>query len=93
VRHALKVHLADRLEDVVPRVAVPLLVLHGDDDRICTREWALELTRLAPDGRFEPMPGAHSFVYAAPDAWSDPIEQLATGHRNGGARTCAPPSA
>jgi pimeloyl-ACP methyl ester carboxylesterase len=80
VRHALKVHLADRLEDVVPRIAVPVMVLHGDDDRICTREWALELSRLAPDGRFAAVPGAHSFVYATPDAWSGPIERLARDH-------------
>ena len=79
VRHALKVHLADRPEDVVPRITVPLLVLHGDQDRICTREWALELSRRAPDGRFAAVPGAHSFVYATPDAWSAPIQQLAHG--------------
>src|SRR3954468_24511339 len=30
VRHALRVHLADPLEDVVPQVDVPLLVLYGD---------------------------------------------------------------
>ncbi len=77
VRHALKVHLADALEDVVPRVPVPVLVLHGDDDRICTRPWAQELAGLAPDGRFRAVPGAHSFVWTAPSAWSAPIEELA----------------
>jgi pimeloyl-ACP methyl ester carboxylesterase len=77
VRHALKVHLADRLEDVVPRIAVAVLVLHGDQDRICTREWALELSRLALDGRFAAVPGAHSFVWTTPHAWSEPIERLA----------------
>jgi pimeloyl-ACP methyl ester carboxylesterase len=77
VRHALKVHLADALEDVVPQVAVPLLVLHGDQDRICTEAWARELAELAPDGRFCAVPGAHSFVWTAPGAWSAPIEALA----------------
>jgi pimeloyl-ACP methyl ester carboxylesterase len=77
VRHALKVHLADRLEDVVPRIAVPVLVLWGDADRICTEPWARELAGLAPDGRFRTAPGAHSFVWTAPDAWSAPIEELA----------------
>ncbi len=77
VRHALKVHLADALEDVVPQVPVPVLVLHGDRDRLCTEEWARELADLAPDGRFVPVPGAHSFVWTAPGAWSAPIEDLA----------------
>jgi pimeloyl-ACP methyl ester carboxylesterase len=77
VRHALKVHLADALEDAVPHVPVPVLVLHGDQDRICTADWARELSELAPDGRFATMPGAHSFVWTAPAAWSAPIERLA----------------
>ncbi len=77
IRHALKVHLADALEDVVPHVQVPVLVLHGDQDRLCTDEWARELAGLAPDGRFRAVPGAHSFVWTTPDAWSAPIERLA----------------
>jgi pimeloyl-ACP methyl ester carboxylesterase len=77
VRHALSAHLADALEDVVPHVPVPVLVLRGDRDRLCTEEWAHELADLAPDGRFVPVPGAHSFVWTAPGAWSGPIEDLA----------------
>jgi pimeloyl-ACP methyl ester carboxylesterase len=81
VRHALKVHLADHVEDVVPHVSVPLLVLHGDQDRICTEQWARELAELAPDGRYRSVPGAHSFVWTSPSAWSEPIQQLARGLR------------
>src|SRR3954469_10238931 len=77
VRHALRVHLADPLEDVVPQIRVPVLVLYGDQDRLCTEEWARQLSRLAPDGRFATMPGAHSFMWTAPRAWSEPIERLA----------------
>jgi pimeloyl-ACP methyl ester carboxylesterase len=77
VRHALTASLADRLEDVVPRVAVPVLVLYGDSDRLCTEDWARELAERAPDGRFATLPGAHSFPYASPDAWSEPMRQLA----------------
>jgi pimeloyl-ACP methyl ester carboxylesterase len=77
VRHALEVHLADALEDVVPQVPVPVLVVHGDQDRLCTEAWARELAGLAPDGRFCAVPGAHSFVWTTPEAWSGPIEQLA----------------
>ncbi len=75
--HALRAHLADHLEDVVPRVPVPVLVLHGRDDRLCTQEWARALGALARDGRFASVPGAHSFVWSAPEAWSGPIRALA----------------
>ena len=77
VAHALDVHLADALEDVVPRVPVPVLVLYGEQDRLCTETWARQLSELAPDGRFRSVPGAHSFPWTAPRAWSEPIERLA----------------
>jgi pimeloyl-ACP methyl ester carboxylesterase len=77
VRHALRMHLADALEDVVPQVPVPVLVLYGDQDRLCTEAWARQLSELAPRGRFCTVPGAHSFVWTAPHAWSEPIERLA----------------
>jgi pimeloyl-ACP methyl ester carboxylesterase len=77
VRHALTAHLDDALEDVVPQVPVPVLVLYGDRDRLCTEQWARQLSELAPDGRFRTLPGAHSFPWTAPGAWSGPIERLA----------------
>ncbi|MFN2462250.1 MAG: hypothetical protein ABR591_16475, partial [Candidatus Velthaea sp.] len=48
----LSAHLADALEDVVPQVAVPVLVLYGNADRLCTEAWARRLAQLSPDGRF-----------------------------------------
>jgi pimeloyl-ACP methyl ester carboxylesterase len=77
VAATLRVHLRDRLEDVVPRVGVPLLVLHGERDLLCTEEWARRLADLAPDGRFASMPGPHSFPWTHPSAWSGPIRRLA----------------
>jgi len=77
VLHTLRVHLRDRLEDVVPRVGVPLLVLHGERDQLCSEEWARALAAAAPDGRFASMPGPHSFPYTHPEAWSEPIRRVA----------------
>jgi pimeloyl-ACP methyl ester carboxylesterase len=79
VRHTLRAHLDDALEDVVPQVPVPVLVLYGDRDRLCTEAWARELSDKARDGRFAILPGAHSFPWTAPDAWSAPIRALAGG--------------
>ncbi len=77
VAHALRVHLADALEDAVAQAPVPVLVLHGDQDRLCSESWARRLSELAPDGRFRAVPGAHSFPWTSPGAWSEPIERLA----------------
>ncbi|WP_245177284.1 alpha/beta hydrolase [Geodermatophilus sp. DF01_2] len=75
--HTVNIHLADRLEDAVPRLGVPVLVLHGDQDRVCTERWARSLAEQARDGRFASMPGAHTFPWADPHAWSGPIRDLA----------------
>jgi pimeloyl-ACP methyl ester carboxylesterase len=77
VIHAVRAHLADRLEDVVPQIRMPVLVLFGEDDLLCTEDWARGLSASAGDGRFCLMPGAHSFPFSAPTAWSGPIRRLA----------------
>jgi pimeloyl-ACP methyl ester carboxylesterase len=77
VIRAVRAHLADRLEDVVPQIRVPVLVLYGEEDLLCTEEWARTLCGLATDGWFCTMPGAHSFPFTFPTAWSDPIRRLA----------------
>jgi pimeloyl-ACP methyl ester carboxylesterase len=71
-----RAHLRDRLEDVVPRVDAPMLVLHGADDQLCTEAWARRLAELAPRGRFTSVPGPHSFPWTHPAAWSGPIREL-----------------
>jgi pimeloyl-ACP methyl ester carboxylesterase len=66
--HTVRIHLADRLEDTVAALALPVLVLRGVEDRLSTREWAQSL------GPLVDMPGAHTFPWAAPDAWSRPVQ-------------------
>jgi pimeloyl-ACP methyl ester carboxylesterase len=75
--HTVRIHLRDRLEEVVPRVDAPVLVLRGREDRLLTEQWARELTVLARDGWLQHMPGAHTFPWLDPDAWSDPVCRLA----------------
>lgn len=75
--HIVRAHLDDHLEDVVGDVRAPVLVLRGREDRLLTERWARSLARTAPDGRFAEMPGAHTFVWPYPQAWSDPVEALA----------------
>jgi pimeloyl-ACP methyl ester carboxylesterase len=42
--------LADRIEDKLPLVQVPTLVVRGARDRIVPQAWAEEVTRLLPRG-------------------------------------------
>jgi pimeloyl-ACP methyl ester carboxylesterase len=74
--HLLRAHLRDRLEDTVPRVRGPLLVLLGEDDRLCTERWARELADLAEDGRLVTVPGPHTFLWRDPAVWSAPLREL-----------------
>jgi pimeloyl-ACP methyl ester carboxylesterase len=75
--HLVRVHLRDRIEESVPELTVPLLVLRGVDDRLSTAEWARGLAAAAPVGRYEEVPGAHTFLWADPGSWSAPVRQLA----------------
>jgi|tagenome__1003787_1003787.scaffolds.fasta_scaffold20987324_2 pimeloyl-ACP methyl ester carboxylesterase len=75
--HLLRAHLRHRLEDEVPRLRGGVLVLLGEQDRLCTEDWARTLADLAPDGRLVTVPGPHTFLWRDPAAWSEPVRQLA----------------
>ncbi len=75
--HIARVHLDDALEESVARLHVPLLVICGREDRISSARWGRHLATLVSDGRYVEVPGAHTFPWLAPDAWSAPVRQLA----------------
>lgn len=60
--------LADRIEESLPRVAVPTLVVRGDRDPIVPRRWAERVADLLPDGRLvEIAGGGHALNYGRAD--------------------------
>ena len=62
-RHALR----DALEEKLPRVEVPTLVVRGARDAIVSQKWAEEAARLLPSGELATVPGrAHAVNYSAP---------------------------
>lgn len=75
--HVLRAHLRDHLEETLPRVRGPLLVLLGEQDRLCTRRWAQELADRVEDGRLVTVPGPHTFLWRDPTAWSGSLRELA----------------
>jgi 2-hydroxy-6-oxonona-2,4-dienedioate hydrolase len=59
--------LRDAIEDKLPRIRVPTLVVRGEHDPLVPQAWAEEVVRLLPDGRLVLIPGAaHTVVYFAP---------------------------
>lgn len=59
--------LEDRIEEKLPRVQVPTLVVRGARDPIVPQRWAEEATRLLPMGRLVVIPGApHAVNYSSP---------------------------
>ncbi len=63
VRHALD----DRIEDKLPHLEVPTLVVRGTRDPIVDDRWATEVTRLLPDARLRRLPGAtHAINHEMP---------------------------
>ena len=61
----LRVMLDDRIEDKLPHVQAPTLVVRGDRDRLVPPRWADEVVRLLPHGRPATVPG-----YAHMPHWS-----------------------
>ena len=62
----------DRIEEKLPMLQAPALVLHGGRDPIVPERWAREVAGLLPDGRLVIVPeAAHAMNYDAPSklAW------------------------
>ena len=59
--------LEDPIEEKLPRVRVPTLVVRGERDPIVPQRWAEGVARLLPEGRLVVVPGAaHTMNYGAP---------------------------
>ncbi|SHN74731.1 alpha/beta fold hydrolase [Cryptosporangium aurantiacum] len=75
--HLIRTHLRYRIEEPLARLETPALVLRGSEDRLGTPDWCRRLAALTPGGRYVEVPGAHSFFWDDPHAWSDPVRQAA----------------
>ena len=71
LRHAV----ADRIEDKLPLVTAPTLVVRGGVEPIVPRRWAREAAGLLPYGELVELPGSpHNTVYSAAGALTDAVE-------------------
>lgn len=74
--HLVRVHLKDVLDSSVAQLTVPLLIIRGRDDLISTARWAHQLVTLVPHADYVEVPGAHTFPWLDPDAWSEPVRRF-----------------
>jgi pimeloyl-ACP methyl ester carboxylesterase len=64
----LRYALADRVEEKLPLVRAPMLVVRGGRDPIVPQHWVEEATRLLPAARLEVIAqSAHAVNYDAPE--------------------------
>ncbi len=75
----LRLMLAHRLEDVCPRVSIPVLVLRGETDKVSPRDWTREVARAFPRGRVGEIPGrGHEAIIKSPQPVASMILAYAT---------------
>lgn len=62
-----KIALSDPIEEKLPYVQAPALVVRGSNDPMVPQRWAEEAVRLLPQGELRVIPGpAHTVNFAAP---------------------------
>ena len=70
--HTLQYGLQDRIDECLPYMQVPTLIVRGSHDTVVPQRWAEEATKLLPNGKLVVIAGAtHSANYNSP-------KQLAT---------------
>jgi pimeloyl-ACP methyl ester carboxylesterase len=77
LRAAARSVLADRIEDRLPSISQPAIVLHGERDGFVSRDWAEEVARLLPSGRLVVVPDEpHAVPFTQPALVADVVCDL-----------------
>lgn len=80
----LRLMLHHRIEDVLPHVPARTLVLRGENDWVCPRDWVRHATDLLPDGRMQEIPGrGHEAMIRTPEPAAAAIIAHARGRGTG----------
>lgn len=71
--------LADRIEDRLPLIEQPTVVVHGEEDAFIGREWAERVAMLLPRGRLRVVSGEpHAVHYTRPELVARLVHGLLT---------------
>ncbi len=67
IRATIRMAIEDRIEDKLPGINAPTLVVRGGKDPLVPQEWAEEVVRRLPRGELRVLPGlGHTINYTAP---------------------------
>jgi pimeloyl-ACP methyl ester carboxylesterase len=67
IRATIRMAIEDRIEDKVPCIVAPTLIVRGGNDPLVPQQWAEELVRQLPRGELRVLPGlGHTINYTAP---------------------------
>src|SRR5438093_13282072 len=67
IRDTIKLALQDRIEDKLPLIKAPTLVVRGEKDPVVPHSWAAKVTALLPHGKLKIIPDAgHTINYSMP---------------------------
>jgi 2-hydroxy-6-oxonona-2,4-dienedioate hydrolase len=77
LRAAARSALDDRIEERLPSIEQPTVVVHGERDAFVSREWAEQVAALLPHGRLVVVPGEpHAVPYTKPHLVAGIVWQL-----------------
>lgn len=68
---ALDVAITDRIEDKLPAVRCPVLIVCGDHDPLAPAEWCRWLATQSPHATMTTLPGPHALNYSRPQELSE----------------------
>lgn len=78
-RETFEMALADRIEERLPQLDMPTLVIRGSEDRIVSQPWAEQVTALLPHGRLEVVDGGyHALNFTSPERFAELVGSFAT---------------
>jgi 2-hydroxy-6-oxonona-2,4-dienedioate hydrolase len=67
IRFTIRMAIEDRIEDKLPSITAPTLVVRGGNDPLVPQRWAAEVARRLPRGELRVLPGlGHTINYTAP---------------------------
>jgi len=73
----ISITLQDRLEEKLPGIETPVLIVRGDLDPVVPQWWAEEVARILRHSRIAVIPGAaHTLNYAEPDKFAEVIRSF-----------------
>jgi pimeloyl-ACP methyl ester carboxylesterase len=73
----LRSALADRIEERLPRIAQPAVVVRGEHDELVGQSWAEQAAALLPQGRLVVVPGQpHAAHYTRPEFVAEIVREL-----------------